>query len=278
MSSCSALHTAAPSTKTLIKVNGVVIPRASISREAQNHPAPTPAAAWKAAALALVIREALSQEVNRLGIQAEPAVDAAGRRETDDEARMRALVDQETAVPEPTQEECRRYYERNRRRFRSSDLYEAAHILFAARQDDAASYDRARSEARTAIAELRLAPDLFADMARAHSACPSGKVGGNLGQIGTGQTTPAFEKALARMAPGAISEDPVETPYGIHVVRLDRWIEGRTLPFDLMRERVSAYLCDAVKHRSQAQYVARLLGGAQIEGIEIPSPGDFNVH
>lgn len=277
MSSCSALPLPA-TPKTPIKVNGVVISRAMISREAQNHPAPTPVAAWKAAALALVLREALSQEVVRLGIEAEPAADGAGRRETESEARMRALVEREVAVPEPTETECRRYYERNPARFKAPDIYEAAHILFAARRDDAAAYEVARGQARAAIAELAAEPGLFDGIARRRSACPSGQVGGNLGQIVTGQTTPEFEAALVAMRAGSISAEPVETRYGVHVIRLDRKVEGCVLPYELMQERIATYLGEAVRHRAQAQYVARLLAEARIEGIELPSPGELNVH
>lgn len=277
MSSCSAQPvTAAP--KAPIKVNGAVISRAMISREVQNHPASSPAAAWKAAALALVIREALSQEVVRRGIEAEPLTDGEGRRETEDEARMRALVERDISVPEPTEEECLRYYERNTGRFRSFDLYEASHILFAAQEDDAEGYERARQQAGAVIAELAAAPARFTELARRHSACPSAELGGNLGQIGRGQTTPLFERALAAMEPGTIGREPVETPYGFHIIRLDRAIAGRLLPFELVRERIAAYLGEAVLQRAQAQYVARLLGSARIEGIDVPSPGELNVH
>lgn len=277
MSSCQALPVA-PAPKAPIKVNGTVISRAMIAREVQNHPASSPAAAWKAAAMALVIREALRQEAARLGIEAEPLSDGEGRRETEDEARMRALVEREVAVPEPTEEECSRYYERNAGRFRTSDLYEASHILFPARRDDAEGYERARGEAAAAIAALAAAPDRFADLARLHSGCPSAEIGGNLGQIGAGQTTPLFEKALSAMEPGTISREPVETPYGFHVIRLDRAIAGSLLPFALVQERIAAYLSAAVRQRAQAQYVARLIGGARIEGIEVPSPVALNVH
>jgi peptidyl-prolyl cis-trans isomerase C len=249
-----------------------------ISREVQNHPAPTPVAAWKAAALALVVREALTQEAGRLDIRAEPAVDPAGRRETEEEARMRALVEHETTVPEPTEEECRRYYERNLARFRSPHIYEAAHILFPARRDDADGYREAGLQARSIIAELQADPAIFEDLAKLYSACPSREMGGNLGQITAGQTTPEFEKILFAMEAGEISSEPVETRYGVHVVRLDRKIEGRVLPFELVRDRIAGYLSEAVQRRAQAQYVARLLGRVKVEGIEIPTPGDLNVH
>jgi peptidyl-prolyl cis-trans isomerase C len=261
-----------------VKVNGVAISRALISREVQNHPAPSPAAAWKAATLAIVVREALKQESERLGVEAEPLVDGAGRRETVDEAKMRALVDREVRTPEPSQEECRRYYESNLPRFRSTDIYEAAHILFAAARDDEEAYAAARLTARAAIAEIAADPQAFERLARLRSACPSREVGGNLGQLTGGQTTPEFEAALRRMQPGEFSNEPVETRYGVHVIRLDRRIEGRVLPFELVHERIASYLRDSVRRRAEAQYVARLLNACRIEGIEIPGPGALNVH
>jgi peptidyl-prolyl cis-trans isomerase C len=277
MSSCS-VHNIPNGPRTPVKVNGVVISRALISREVQNHPAPTPIAAWKAATLALVVREALAQEVKRLDIQAEPIADGAGRRETPDEANMRALVDREVVTPEPTEDECRRYYERNLARFRSPDIYEAAHILFAARPDVQTGYAASLLQAHSAIAELQANPGAFADLARSCSACPSGQVGGNLGQISTGQTTPEFEAALIAMRPGEISRTPVETRYGVHIIRLDRKVEGRVIPFEIVRERIATYLTEAVRRRAQAQFVARLLATARVEGIEIPTPGELNVH
>ena len=42
---------------------------------------------------------------------------------------MRALIEREVVTPEPDEAACLRFYERNRQRFRSGDLYEAAHIL-----------------------------------------------------------------------------------------------------------------------------------------------------
>ncbi len=277
MSACS-IQKLPNGPRTPVKVNGVAISRAMISREVQNHPAATPAAAWKAATLAMVIREALRQEVERLGVEAEPRMDDAGRRETDDEARMRALVEREVVTPEPSEEECRRYYESNLSRFRSPDIYEAAHILFAAPRDDAEAYAAARLAARSALAELAADPSIFEDLARLHSACPSREVGGNLGQISRGQTVPEFEAALRAMRAGEIAPEAVETRYGVHIVRLDRKIEGRVLPFEAVRARIAAYLREAVRRRAEAQYVARLLHACRVEGIDIPTPGALNVH
>ncbi len=261
-----------------VSVNGVTIPRDLIAREVQHHPSRTPIESWKAAARALAVRELLLQEARRLEVSHEPMADGDGRRETDDEAAIRALVAQEVQTPTADAATCRRYYEQNRQRFRSSDIYEAAHILFAANKADAPSYAQARAAAEAALAILREHPEQFAALAQAHSVCSSASQGGNLGQITAGQTTPEFEQALFALEPGEISPEPVATRYGFHIVRLDRKHEGRELPFELVADRIAEYLQERVQRRALAQYVARLAGGAHIEGIDLVSAEAMRVN
>ncbi len=263
--------------RTRISVNGTVIPHDLISREVQNHPAATPAAAWSAAARALVVRELLLQEARRRGVSPEPESDDEGRRETDDEAMIRALVEQEVVTPEPDDETCRRYYSQNQHRFRSRDLYEVRHILLAARKGDAEAWDAAHSAAVALIANLAGQPHRFAELARQYSACPSAEVGGNLGQIGPGDTTPEFEAALVTLAAGETTREPVATRYGFHIIRLERHIEGRQLPFELVRDRIAGYLTERTRRMAVAQYVARLAATAEVTGVALPTPTDLRV-
>ena len=261
-----------------VSVNGVRIAREAIVREVQHHPAPTPVAAWRQAARALVVRELLLQEARRLAVDAQPQPDEDGRIETAEESMIRGLIEREVAVPDADDETSRRYYEKNLARFRSPDIYEASHILFAALPDDSAGYAQARAQAEQALAMLRERPEQFAELARAHSACPSAAQGGNLGQITRGQTTPEFEAALVKLAPGTICEAPVETRYGIHVIRLGRKHDGRTLPYDAVAGRIAGYLSESVRQRASAQYVARLVSAARIEGIDLAGADALRVH
>jgi peptidyl-prolyl cis-trans isomerase C len=262
----------------VVSVNGVTIARDAIQHEMQHHPAPKPIAAWQQAARALVIRELLLQRARHLGVAPEPLVDAEGRRETDDEAMVRALVEREVTVPEPDDETCRRYYERNQARFRSPDIYEASHILFAALPAEQDAYARARANAAAVLATLRDDPDCFATLAQAYSRCPSAAQGGNLGQITRGQTTPEFEQALLALTPGELCTEPVVTRYGFHVIRLDRKHEGRTLPYEAVAERIADYLRDSVRRRADAQYIARLITAARIGGVELAGADALRVH
>ena len=180
-----------------VTVNGVAISRKAIAAEVQNFPSRNPGEGWRAATRALVIRELLLQEAARLGIAAEQRSDEDGRTETVEDAVIRALIEQEVRTPVAEEADLRRFYERNLRRFVTAPLYEVEHILFQARRDDEAAYAAARQGAKEVAAILAIEPERFASLAREISACPSGAVGGSLGQIGPGDTTPEFEKALS---------------------------------------------------------------------------------
>lgn len=274
---CSVRDTIMPKPRQ-VAVNGVVIPRDAIARETQNHPSQSPIEAWLGAARSLVVRELLLQEARRRDILASPLSDTSGRRETEDEASIRGLIEHEVVIPVADEQSCRRYYEMNRKRFVSQEIYCAAHILFAANAADTQAYAEALEMARSVLAELERAPDRFEELARAHSDCPSAAQGGNLGQISGGQTTPEFEQALIALEPGALTREPVQTRYGLHIVRLDRRIEGRELPFEAVADRIADYLTESARRRATAQYIARLVTRAEIAGVEMPGTAEHRVN
>src|SRR3546814_6662419 len=72
---------------------------------------------------------------------------------------IRQLLDREIVVPAPDEASCKRYYENNRRRFRSPKLFEASLILFSAHPDDKPAYAAAAEKAEGLIAQLRQNPD-----------------------------------------------------------------------------------------------------------------------
>ena len=138
----------------------------------------------------------LLQEARRIGLKPRPDVDCQGRREDDESALIRQLIAESLSVPEADEVTCRRYYQANHERFRSPDLFEAAHILFLASREDVPSYRKAESQATSAIAEIERDWASFDRIARTRSACTSGKNGGRLGQVLLGDTVPEFETFL----------------------------------------------------------------------------------
>ncbi len=215
-------------------VNGETVPAAAIAAEAQNHPAPPgkPGLAWRAAARALAIRALLLQEASRLGLAPAPRSLGVGRRETDDEALIRAVIEARVAPDPPSEAACRATYARHPERFRAPTLYAAAHILLPVAPEDAAARAAASATAAVLLAELGRDPGAFERLARAHSACSSREAGGRLGQILAGDTVPEFEAALDQLGLGEIAPEAVATRYGLHVIRLDARAEGALLPYE----------------------------------------------
>lgn len=249
-----------------ITVNGTTISPERIAAEAQNHPAPKdkPGLAWKAAARALAIRELMLQEARTRGLAPAPEEVAPGQLETDDEALIRQVLEQ-SVQPEPGDEAAlRKLYHEQPDRFRAPTLYEAAHILFA-RGDDMAAL---RARAQAVLGDLRAAPQRFAELARSHSACSSKDAGGFLGQLGPGDTVPEFEAALDALQEGQISE-PVETRFGLHLIRLDARARGAVLPFEVVLPRLREAHARAAWMRAARRFTAELVAKAEIEGVTI---------
>jgi peptidyl-prolyl cis-trans isomerase C len=255
-----------------VTVNGVTIPARLIAAEAQMHPAPAgkPGLAWRAAARALAVRELLLQEAGRLGLDARPRELEPGRRETDDEALIRALIEARVQPEPPDESACRAFHAAHPERFRAPNLYEASHILFAARPGSS-ERGAAREMALALLAELAASPEAFERLARAHSACPSAAAGGRLGQIAEGDTVPEFEAALVELPVGAIATDPVETRYGVHIVRLDARAEGALLPFEQSRRAVRGILERRAWAMGARALVADLMAEAQVTGVDLPA-------
>lgn len=57
----------------------------------------------------------------------------------------------------------------------------------------------------------------FADVAKEHSQCPSGKEGGNLGVFGPGQMVKEFDDVVFSGEVGTI-HGPVKTQFGYHLI------------------------------------------------------------
>lgn len=240
-----------------ITVNGTSIAEAAVLAEMQYHPAKTADEAMRAAAEALVVQELLLQRAAALGFdrQAEDSLDR--------------LLAREVALPEPDEEACRRYFEANRKQFRTPTLYEARHILIAAMPDDEAERREAKALAETLIARLQENPALFSELAQLHSACPSKQAGGHLGQFVSGSTVPEFESFLEALEVGQLSAVPVPSRYGYHALQLLAREPGRDLPYEAVREHVADYLSEAVFRNAVRQYVALLAAEADIRGIVV---------
>lgn len=214
-----------------------------------------------------VVRELLRQRAVALNLI---APDAAGDAVP---AGIERLLDREIRTPSATEAECRRYYDAHPEKFSSGDLVFARHILFQV--IPGSQMTLIREQAEQTLQQVLAAPDEFEACAVTLSNCPSGLQGGNLGQIGRGDTVPEFEQALFGDAWIGILPRLVMTRYGFHVIAVDRRVPGQRLPFEIVRDRIAAHLADQVQQVALRQYVQLLAGQAEIVGVDLaaaPTP------
>ncbi|MGZ8361141.1 MAG: peptidylprolyl isomerase [Allosphingosinicella sp.] len=252
-----------------VRVNGVEISPEAIAQEIQHHPAPDAETAWIEAARALAVRELLLQEARRLDVEAEPDTDEAGRVEDEADALVRTLLEEQVQPQRPGVDECRRYYEARAERFRTPELFEAAHILIEPEGGDEAAWAAAEARARAIATEVGDDPAAFAAAARAFSGCASSRQDGSLGQIRRGELVPSVQAAIEQLADGRTGREPVRSRFGWHVLRLQRRIEGRTLPFEMVEDRIRDMLEARSWTVAATCYVAALAGRGEVEGVVI---------
>jgi len=64
----------------------------------------------------------------------------------------------------------------------------------------------------------------FADLAKQHSKCPSGKQGGDLGEFSRGQMVPEFDKVVFTAELNKV-QGPVKTQFGYHLLEVTKRTE-----------------------------------------------------
>jgi peptidyl-prolyl cis-trans isomerase C len=183
------------------------------------------------------------------------------------DAAIERLLEKEVATPEPGDEECRRYYDAHPAEFASGELAFARHILFQV--TPGAPVPAIRAKAELTLAELTKDSSKFEQLARELSNCPSGQQGGNLGQLGRGETVPEFEQALFNGAYTGIYPQLVKTRFGFHVLAVDRRVPGRRIPFEAARAQIAQRLRESVLRKALQQYVSVLAGQTEVCGVDL---------
>jgi peptidyl-prolyl cis-trans isomerase C len=102
----------------------------------------------------------------------------------------------------------------------------------------------------------RATDDAFSTVAREHSACPTKRDGGDLGEFPRmGMMVEPFAKAAFALKPFTVS-DPVETQYGYHLILVTGKKPGEAVPFEQVKGAVAevygARLREAVVEKMKA--------------------------
>jgi peptidyl-prolyl cis-trans isomerase D len=122
------------------------------------------------------------------------------------------------------------YYAKYQERFTRPERVRARHILFASTGGDTTENETLRRRATEVLAKLRGGADFAAAAKEFSSDRTNRDKGGEIGLIARGQLPAEIETPAFALAPGEISE-PVESPAGIHLIKVDEKLAEEVLPF-----------------------------------------------
>lgn len=137
------------------------------------------------------------------------------------------------SVPE---DDLRKYYDSNAKRFTTLEERRASHILIKAEKTaPAAEREKAKAKAVALLAQLTTAPAAFAETARKNSDDPgSAAQGGDLDFFARGAMVKPFEDSAFALKPGEMS-GVVESDFGFHIIQLTAVRGGEKKAFEAVR-------------------------------------------
>ncbi len=241
----------------VISVNGIIIEEETLAAELQYHQNKNFDVVVQEAGQSLVVRQLFINHAKNNGMKV---------TKDNEEEILQQIISDNVTYSDPTNEDCARYFENNQAKFATLPLMEVDHILLAAAKYDLPGREVAKNNAKDVITKLKNDPMLFPTLANEYSACPSKKMGGSLGQLSKGQTVPEFERQLMTLGQG-LSNKPLESRYGYHVVNITRKIEGKPLEYSMVEEKVKGYLIHRASHLAIQAFIQTLIEKAKITGI-----------
>jgi parvulin-like peptidyl-prolyl isomerase len=184
-----------------------------------------------------------TDEQLRMKLEGDGYTEASYRRHVERMAAAKAYLDRVRADAADVRDaEVERFYEENEDRLTLPEQVRVRHILLTWKpmgtQDDRAAIHKQMEP----ILDRARAGEDFAALAREFSEDSATKGnGGDTGFFNRGTMVPAFERAAFSLEPGEVS-DPVDTVFGVHIIKLEEREEPRLLPLDDVREQLRDYV------------------------------------
>lgn len=222
----------------------------------------------------LAYGELLRQEAVKLGML--PRHTGLMAPELDEEQRkaIESMVDQAVTVPQPTEEECQRYYDAHKAQYVVGQALHVRHILFAV--TPGVNVHALTVHAEKALLSLLgkdVSPERFAQLASELSNCPTSTQGGDLGWIGPDDCAPELANELFHQKHSSwgmgVHPRLIHTRFGFHIIEVLGRRKGKELPYQEVHDRVAAQLMMQSRAKALHQYMTLLAGMALVEGVEL---------
>jgi len=196
----------------------------------------------------LIGREVLIQEADKQGVGARPDV-----KNLIDNARQSIMINAMLAdyiKKNPVKDaEIKAEYDKVKAAQGGNKEYHARHILVENEADAKAIITKLKGGAK------------FEDLAKQSKDPGSGANGGDLGWAAPESFVPEFSKAMTSLQKGQITETPVKTQYGYHVIRLEE-VRPVTIP---PLEEVKQQVAESLQQRKLATFRDDLMKKAKIQ-------------
>jgi len=206
-------------------VNGKAIPKAQLDKLVQKSGQPDNPQVRDQAREMLVTKELILQEADKRGVTQKESV-----REQLEQSRVGILV---AAVFEDyvekegvTEAELKAAYESVKAQYIGKE-YHVEHILVEKEAD-----------AKAIIAQLKAGSN-FEEIAKAKSKDPgSAPSGGDLGWVTEKSLVPEFSKAMVQLKPGQVTDKPVKSQFGWHVIKMMDSRDMKAPSFDELKAQL----------------------------------------
>jgi peptidyl-prolyl cis-trans isomerase C len=184
---------------------------------------------------------------------------------------IEALLEKKLAVPEPSEEDCRRHYAAHESSYRTGERVRVRHILFAV--TPGVNVVALRKRAEIALLDVRChdgkSAGVFASAARELSNCPSGAEGGDLGWLSAADCAPEFARELFGHVEVGVLPRLVHSRFGLHVVEVLGREPGVAQSFTAVRGAVANALRQQSFVTALRQYLRLLAGEASVDGVDL---------
>lgn len=185
------------------------------------------------------------------------------KKDLKEEVKMKKLA-KELGSSSVSDAEAKKFYDENTDKFKHPDKVRASHILISVNPEEITEGIKSKSKdiddntvkaklgeeiqakeakANELLAQLKKDPSQFAKLAKENSDdTASAAKGGDLGFFAEKEMVPEFSKAAFSMKPNTISDKPIRTQYGYHIIMVtDRAAAGQT-PYEKVKNDIKAYL------------------------------------
>ena len=187
------------------------------------------------------------------------------KKDLKEEVKMKKLA-KELGSSNVSDAEAKKFYNDNISKFKHPDKVRASHILISVNPQEieevvksdpnnknidetavkakvAAEVQAKEAKANQILAEAKKNPTQFAKLAKENSEdTATANKGGDLGFFAAKEMVPEFSKAAFAMRPNTISDKPVKSQYGYHIIMVtDRSAAGQD-PFEKVKSDIKGYL------------------------------------